>query len=171
MLRTLEITAQSLYSALVTGSLSTASSLKHALLTIESPAFSEVIVCYSGYDIYALGEPPAPRQPPQTIGEEMGSRHHMLFDVFYEMHRVRDFKLVLHAYDVFRWRGEWIRVLERVVATERAEGRLDRLSSQPLVTISPWGSCPAVSQVSEHTAIPVGGVRAWARLWHYDHEY
>ena len=95
----------------------------------------------------------------------MGSRHHMLFDVFYEMHKVRDFKLVLHVYDVFSLRGEWLRLLERVVATERAEGRLDRLSSQPLVTISPWGSLSAITQVLAHTEFPVGGVRSEARLW------
>jgi hypothetical protein len=80
LLRTLEITAQCIYSSYL---------LTHALSTITSPAFSEVTIIYRDSDL--------PRSPSPAEARDEAHAHHWQFELFRAMRRVRNFQLVLCA--------------------------------------------------------------------------
>ena len=65
------------------------------------------------------------------IAEE-ASRYHRVFQVFREVHKVRDFQLVLQA-NVWGCVGEYhVRALEQAVAEEKARKGFEDSLSEPL---------------------------------------
>jgi len=106
-LRTLEITARSIDAILRGNSPGTPSNLlAHALSTITSPMFSEVVVFYreenspgAVFCLQALWFPsviyPSIHEMSQAERAREVSRHHERFELFHEMHKIRDFQLVL----------------------------------------------------------------------------
>jgi hypothetical protein len=93
------------------------SSLRAVLSTVESPAFSKVVVVYGEIDFY---NSPYPKDA-QAVLEGEAAWYRRQFDVFREMYKGRDFRLVLqapHASD-----GS-MRELKRAVAVETARGGL-----------------------------------------------
>ena len=64
-------------------------------------------------------------------------RHHRRFEVFREVCKVRDFRLVLNA-TVWDPVGEYsVRMLKEAVAEEKAKGGFDDFLSEPSVTYRP----------------------------------
>lgn len=124
---------------------STSSFLRTVLRTITSPAFSKVVVFYRYCDFGGLNFHWCNAQdiyrsmtPDERATDDLW--HRRLFQVFRDMHTVRNFRLVLCA-DVWDRVGEYtVEVLKRAVATEEAAKRLDYLSSEPMVVCSPRGS-------------------------------
>ena len=138
--------ASSIDGALSSGSPDTASSLlKYALSTITSPSFSEVVVQFRWSDFRAVESWRNPDRPPlrevsQAIRTVEGFRHHRRFEVLREVHKVRDFRLVLNA-KVWDPAGEYsVRMLKEAVAEEKSKGGFDDFSSEPLVTYRPCRS-------------------------------
>lgn len=119
--------------------------LKTALSTIQSPAFSEVTVFYrdrdfGGFTFHPRYRPNIYREMTMAEGTKEASWHRALFKVFREMHKVRDFRLVLCA-DVWGYVGRYtMGVLAQAVAEERVAGRLELFHSEPMVVHSPRGS-------------------------------
>jgi hypothetical protein len=116
--------------------------LAATLLTITSLTFPEVVVFYRDFDfeglVFNVSDPYRVMTPEERTSED--SWHRGLFDVFREMHTVRDFQLTLCA-EVWDCVGEYaVQVLERAVAVEKAANRLDYLSSEPMVVHSPQSS-------------------------------
>jgi hypothetical protein len=143
-LRTLELKARSVVHRFgcCTPDRATLSFLVATLSTITSPTFSDVIVFYRDIDFDGLEfdvlNPYREITPEESAREE--SWHRGLFDVFREMHTVRDFRLTLCA-EVWDCVGEYaVQVLKRAVAVEKAANRLDYFSSEPMVVLSPRGS-------------------------------
>ena len=134
-LRALEVTASS-----VLGGKS--SFLTYALSTITSPAFSEVVIFYQDYDfrgvgsIWSLFRYPL-RRMSKDEAEMEALRHHMQFELFREMHRVRGFRLVLCADVWYRVVKYTVGVLKWVVAAEKVKGGFDDHFSEPLVVYTP----------------------------------
>ena len=132
-------------------SLAMTSSLKHALSTIMSPVFSEVVAVYRDYDFgyihcHVNSAPTLYRLSP-TLRAAVATELHRIFEGFYEMHKARGFRLVLRV-DVWDHLGEYaVRELEWAIATEKAEGRLGALSSEPSVTCSPRGRRPSYDEM------------------------
>ena len=112
-LRKLEFTAESLFWALRYRVLVTiASSLEALLSTVKSPTFSDVVVVYHQGDFY---------DDEFQHGIWGSGRWRGHFEVFRAMYRARDYRLVLSM----RWvDGRTVRLLEWVVARERAKGGL-----------------------------------------------
>ena len=143
-LRILQVTARSIDGALWNSSSDAVTSLlTYALSTITSSAFSELAIFYRDYDFRGIHYLPLDRfyyrmMSPAEIVEE--ARHSRLFEVFRKMYKVRDFRLVL-CVDVWDNVGEYsVRMLKEAVATEKAKGGFDDLSSEPVVPYSPWTS-------------------------------
>ena len=140
-LRTLELQARSIIPR-YGNCLPILSFLKATLSTITSPLFSDVIVFYrdSDFDGLEFGalDPYREMTPEESAREDYW--HSGLFDVFREMYTVRDFRLTLCA-EVWDCVGEYaVRALKRAVAVEKAAERLDYLSSEPMVVLSPQAS-------------------------------
>lgn len=122
--------------------------LAYVLSTITSPVFSEVAVFYRDYDfrgifrnLRAPGKPTICWMSPDKMVEDALWTHRR-FEVFREMGRLRDFRLVLCA-DVWGGMGKYsVRVPKDAVATEKAKGGVDNLSSEPTVVYSPRASRP-----------------------------
>jgi len=104
--------------------------------------FSEVVIFYRGYNFYGI-EPSRPvphlglsRGIPKAVRENEDLWHYWLFGVFREMHKVRNFRLVL-CVDVWYRAGMYpMGVLKHAVAVEgRGEG-FDSSFPEPLVTYS-----------------------------------
>jgi hypothetical protein len=97
----------------------TPSSLRAVLSTIKSPAFSEVVVIYRECDFYhsVYGRT---EDTKAALGEE-SAWYERQFDVFREMYKARNFRLVLWAYHVGH---DSMRELQRVVAAETTRGGL-----------------------------------------------
>ena len=116
--------------------------LKHVLSTITSPTFFEIVVVYRDYNFCGVETMEYPTQPPvcttSRADRAMGIRQHLPeFDVFREIHKVRNFRLVLCA-DVRVCAGEYpVRVLEEGVATEREKGEFEDSFPETLVIHSP----------------------------------
>ena len=73
--------------------------------------------------------------------------HRRRFEVFREMHKVRDFQLVLCA-DVWDFIGWFsMRVLKNAVAAEKARGGFDEFFSEPMVVYSPRALGPEMLEV------------------------
>jgi len=141
LLRTLEVMAWSIDDPPGGGSPDSASSLlKHALSTITSPAFVEVVVLYWDYWDFRcipISDYRSIRSMSQTEEAEEASRYHRQFEVFHEAQGVRDFQLVLcvYAWDCV---GKYlVGVLEYAVAEEQEKGMLVNFSSEPIVIHSP----------------------------------
>lgn len=139
--------------------------LTYALSTITSPVFSEVTVFYRDYDFRGVARNrSAPSKPfiCQMLPDEMAEDalwHCRGFDVFREMHKVRDFRLMLcpDVWDGIGWYS--VRVLKDAVAEERAKGGFNNLSSEPTVVYSPRASH---SEFSEGHLAP--SLHYWAPL-------
>jgi hypothetical protein len=138
-LETLTIPVDSVDNALRDGSLDTASRLyKYVLSTIRSPVFSWVQVCYQGCDFRAVGPRyrypmPRLRQLSQDEEAEEALQHFRRFELLREVHKVRDFQLVLCAL-VWESRKEFVvRLLKEAVAAEKARGGFDDFFPQPRV--------------------------------------
>jgi len=136
-LRILEVPASSISCKSSDGSPDPASRfLKHVLSTITSTAFFEIIVLYWDCDFRGVtwhtGQPHF-RELPQAVRTEEASRNHRRFEVLREMHKVRDFQLVLSA-TVPGCMGEYLmRMLEEAVAEEKAKKGFDDFFPEPLV--------------------------------------
>ena len=142
-LRTLQVMAGSIDRALFHGSLHTASSLlKHALSTITSPSFFEVVVVYRWHDFCGVESWRHPDRSPsrevsqaERVVEASWSRRR--FEVLHEIHAVRDFRLVLTA-SVWDPVGEYsVRMLKEAVAEEKATNIFDDFHSEPSVNYYP----------------------------------
>lgn len=149
MLRTLEVTARH-------ATWDPALNLNYVVSTITSPVFSEVVVFYRDYDFWGVYDPNTGAPP--TVGwlsqahEARGIKHQVArLRVFQEMHKARDFKLVLCA-DVWHYIGEYsMEQLKQALAAEKAMGGFGNFPCEPLVTCSPRGSrcapCEGVSRI------------------------
>jgi hypothetical protein len=125
--------------------------LTHVLSTITSPVFSKVIIVYRDYDFcqlhaaWDIGTNPLRGALPVEIAVE-ASRHHMWFKAFREMHKVREFRLMLCA-DVWDCAGVYaVCTLQQAVAAEKAQRGFDGVFSEPLVISRPRGSSAEVSE-------------------------
>ena len=113
------------------------SSLRTMLSTIESPVFSKVVFVYQETDFYHFLRFPDTLPDIMSPGEAVWYR--MQFDAFREMHKARDFRLVLQA---SRVSDRSMRELKQAVAAETARGGLP----PELLEIYP-GAEPAVSSI------------------------
>ena len=145
LLRTLEVTAPSIDDALRAGT--GPNLLTHALSTIKSPVFSEIVVVYLDYAIRGAlpfinpGSPPISRVSRDKRAWD-GARHRLRFGVFRKVHKVREFRLVLCA-DVWEGVEEYsLRILKQEVEVEKARRGFNGAFSEPLVISSPRGGCP-----------------------------
>ena len=134
-LKTLETTAESITAAGDAAS----GFLKAVLSTIASPLPLDVVITYGDNDIdrcvyyFPKGRPVRVKYSPQEQRATVALHHPERFKVFSEMHRMREFRLVLCA-DVLDCIAEHaVGVLERVVEEERMNGRLDYLRCEPLI--------------------------------------
>ena len=134
-LKTLETTAESITAA---GDVASGF-LKAVLSTIASPLPLDVVVTYRDNDIdyciyyFPKGKPVRVKYAPQKERATVALRHPERFKVFSEMHRMREFRLVL-CVDVLDCIAEYaVGVLERIVEEERMNGRLDFLLCEPLI--------------------------------------
>ena len=127
-LRTLEIAARFVLSG-------EPGYLTHALSTITSPAFHEVVIVYRDSDL-STQHLHISSGPFGFVVEEKASWYSRQFDLFREMHKIRDFRLVLFV-DVWDYAGDYT-ALERAVKVEkeRRAGTGDILP-EPLVVYSP----------------------------------
>ena len=124
-IRKLEITAESLIRVLRERAPATVpSSFRAVLSTIKSPVFSDVIINYQWDDFYNTVYS-ANKRP--ELGEE-DAWYHRQFDVFREMYKARDYRLVLWAHCVG---DDSVRELRRAVAAESAIGGLPLQLSTP----------------------------------------
>jgi len=132
-LRTIETTAVSITAA---GN-ATPGFLKAVLSTITSPPPLDVVITYREFDVggnLRYWDKPIRVQDLHPVIQAPTARAHPeRFKVFSEMHRVREFRLVLCA-DVLDCAEEYaMRVLERIVETEMMNGGLDYLRYEPLI--------------------------------------
>ena len=131
-LRTLEVPASCVHGVFGFNELPDIDSrfLKHVLSTIRAPTFFEVVAIYRDCDFRGVTTPDLQIKPPvrrmsQADRAMEASYHCAQFRALREIHKVRDFRLVLCA-DV--WGGEVeysVRVLEEGVAAAKAEGVFD----------------------------------------------
>ena len=138
-LRALEVAATSIDLALRNGLPGAASKiLKYALSTIRSPEFSRVELFYQEQDFRGVhtdrhSEWPHLRDMSQAERAEEASRHHRRFELFREMHRVRDFQLFL-CLNVWGSVEEYtVQALREAAAAERENGLSDGSYSEPVV--------------------------------------
>ena len=131
-LRVLEVRARSFdYPPDIPSSDFPSSFFKHVLSTIRCSAPFEVIVFHRKYDFLRL-------QHRLKITPSLAwiAGCHRQFEMFREVRKVQDFRLVLCAdvYDLYL-----VRQLENAVAAERASGGFNSIFTEPLVTCSPRG--------------------------------
>jgi len=173
-LRTLETTVPSIDAMLVeTSPDNPASPLTHMLSTITSPVFSEVVAFYRDYNFpgarFCAQTPslkprvyPPKRKMTRVKEENEASWHRGRFEVYRELHKVRNFQLVL-CVDVWDCDGEYsLQRLKRYVANEKARGGFSR-SSEPLVDYRPRGSRPHLSELQFGAGIFRSSI-AWTPL-------
>ena len=131
-LRTLETTAESVTTAgdTVPGSLRT------ILSTVTSPMLLDLIIVYWDSDIDGVSRYPEARRNPEAELEYRAAcalRHQHRFKVLREMHKAREFQLVLCA-DVFDHIVKCaMEMLERLVNAERVRGGWDYLLYEPSI--------------------------------------
>jgi len=137
-LQALRVTARSVYGAPDTAS----NLLKYVLSTIQSPAFSRVVVLYRDCDFHGVRSKGDSSWPPlrelsQAEATEEASRHRRRFEVLRQVHEARDFRLVLCA-DVWDPIGEYaVQMLRQAVAEEKANEGFDTFFLEPLVIYNP----------------------------------
>ena len=140
--------------------------LKHVLSTITSPAL-EVVVVYRDYDFCGVRHPGYPTLPPVCrVSQDKRARealqHHRQLRAFREMHKLREFRLVLCA-EVWHRIGEHsVRVLEEAVAVEKAKGGFDIGFPEPLVVYRPRESQTTLGQDYYGNATP----KPWSLIIH-----
>jgi hypothetical protein len=118
----IEITAQSLIRSLRNRPpAATPSSFRAMLSTVKSPAFLDVVIVYREGDFY---HDVYSKNAQAELGEE-DTWYHRQFEVYREMYKARDFRLVLWAPCVG---DDSVRELQRAVAAEQAKGGLPQLS-------------------------------------------
>ena len=121
--------------------------LPHVLSTITSPAFSKVIIFYREYNFRGVQPDCYPVRPVSEVETaEDALWHHRRFEVFREMHKARNFRLVL-CVDVLDCMGGYaMQVLERAIAAEKAKGGFDSLFPEPLLIYRPRRFYPRFSE-------------------------
>ena len=136
-LRTLETTAGSINVADDTAS----SFLRTVLSTVTSPGPLDVVIVYREVDLGGFqsrwfgcdSDPVCFRHRSQRGMAVDAAKYRRQFRVFREMHKARDFHLVLCA-DVFDCMVEHaIQTLEHIVNTREVNGGLDYLLCEPLI--------------------------------------
>ena len=141
-LRTIKVIAACIDKTLIDGSLDTTMLLKQVLSTSTSPAYLDVVVVYRESDFGGInprGYPDRPhlREMSEADTEEETLRYDRLFEVSREVHKVRDFQLVLCA-QVWDPVGEYsVRMLKAAVVDERAKGGFDGFRFEPFVIYCP----------------------------------
>ena len=150
-LQTIEVTATSVDSALAVNTLDDASSLlRHALSTLQSPLFSQVVVVFQECDFRGIQFRGSPKWPylRQMSREQIAAEaswHRRRFELLREAVKTRSFKLVL-CVDVWGPVAEYaMRALEEAVAAEKAEKGFDDFSSEPAVAYNPHRGLSAVA--------------------------
>lgn len=138
-LQILRVPIWSVDKALRDGSPVTASGFyEHVLSTIQSPAFYQVQILYQGCHFRAVvpgrqHHVSSLRQLSRDEEEEEALQHLRRFELFREMYKVRDFRLVLCA-TTWESREECVlQLLKEVVAAEKARGGFNDLFPEPLV--------------------------------------
>ena len=135
-----------------------ASNLRHALSTITSPVFAEVIVLFRDNDFCTMGYRCGP--PDHCLSLAPNCRE--VFEVLRRMRGIRDLELVLCA-DVWGYLVEpavW--QLKRAVANHWVKRGPDRLSRRPLVTFCPRGFPPAPGEPGNKNVEIASWIHAWA---------
>lgn len=135
-----------------------ASNLRHALSTITSPVFAEVIVLFRDNDFCTMGYHCGP--PDHCLSLAPSCRE--VFEVLRRMRGIRDLELVLCA-DVWGYLVEpavW--QLKRAVANHWVKRGPDRLSRRPLVTSCPRGFLPAPGEPGNKNVEIASWIHAWA---------
>ena len=129
-LRTLETTSESIA---VAGD-AASGFLKTVLTTVVPGLPLDVVIAYGNLDVgYSVSNCPKSILPYRWEGGDNAIHHAGQFKVFREMYKVREFRLILCA-DVHDWIVERaVRVLVRIVDTEKKNGRLDYLPCEPLI--------------------------------------
>jgi len=142
-LRALQVTASSIDRALSGGSLDAASMLlKYAISTIASPVHIKVMIIYRDYDFRGIAPRGNSNWPylsnmSEADRAEETLRHRRRFKVLREVHKVRDFQLVLHA-EVWSPVVEYsVRMLGEAVADEKVTRGFEGFRSEPVVTYRP----------------------------------
>ena len=140
-LRELVVSASSVSRTEADGSPDATTFLKHVLSTITSTAFVEVVVVYwvDNFPGINTDNPDGPYlrelSPTEKLGE--AACHQKRFKVLREVHKVREFQLVLRAC-VWGGVGEYpVQILEEAVAEEKAERGSDSCFSSPSVKYCP----------------------------------
>ena len=112
--------------------------LKHVLSTVTPSASLKVAISYHDSDFGGVKSyQPYLREMSQADIAEEASRNRRLFRVLREVHKVRNFRLVLRA-SVWGYAGEHhARTLEQAVAQEKARNGFDDSFTEPLVLYNP----------------------------------
>ena len=142
------------------------SSLKNPLLTITSPVFSDVIVIFTDKDVPLMGYRQcglltSMRFSPYIEAAEARTRSRT-FRMLHDLHKVRDFKLVLCAKVWGYFEDCAVRELERIVATEWRKAGGGNPSPEPLVTSRPQGFFPSPGEPRDKGIEHVRWARSWA---------
>jgi hypothetical protein len=146
-LRTLETTARSIKDAMCDGPPDIAPNfLKHVLLTVASSACLEVTVFYRNYDFQGIRSWYGSNLLPFISNMSQDERAKEVLwqckrlEVLREVHKARNFQLVLCAHVWNRVVEYSVGVLEEAVAAEKVDGGIGDIFSESLVTCIPQGS-------------------------------
>ena len=106
--------------------------------------FSRITVHYKKDNFRGVGswheDRPLIRELSQAERAEEVSRHRIIFEVFREAHRVREFQLELYV-TIWGCIGEEpVRILEEAIAEERAENGFNDFLRDPFVNYNPQRS-------------------------------
>jgi hypothetical protein len=155
-LRTLETTSESIT---VAGD-AASGFLKKVLATVAPALPLDVVIAYGNRGVgYSVTDRPRGVLPCRGTGKDNALRHAGQFRVFNEMYKVREFRLILCA-DVHDWIVERaVGVLERIVETEKKNGRLDYLPCGPFIISEVRSLCTSRGRN------PVGAVEG---EWHIE---
>ena len=140
--------------------------LGHALSTIRSPTFSEVVVIYQDRDIptpyYQLDGLPALWLLSPTQQARFASERRTVFGLLRELLRAHDFKLVLCA-DVWGCiRIHAMQELKRTISEEGTQGGLDNMSSRLMVTSRLREFLPSPGERVSYAVLDSKWVHPWA---------
>lgn len=144
-LQTLELSTHSIDNALRKDSPDTITRhFKHVLSTIQSPTFSQIQFIYQAYSFNAIKISDRSRltcipQLSQSEKVEEALRHSKRFGLLRDVHKVRNFQLILRA-DVSEYFREYVMgMVNEALAAERARGGFSDLFPEPLLVYSPSG--------------------------------
>jgi len=140
-LRTLQVPWSSINHASSDGSPNALVFLKHVLLTITSPVFSTIIVNCDDNHFSRIrpwfSDLPLIHEVSQAERAEEVSRQRRIFKIFREAHKVWDFRLELCASISGSAGEEPVRILEEVIAEERAKNGFNDFLQDPFVVYNP----------------------------------